>query len=371
MAAAEHSLQVSAQGTRAWNFAPGPAMLPHEVVRELQQELPDFCGYRQSVMEMPHRGELYKKLTVEIESELRSAMGIPDDYAVLFLPGGATLQYAMVPLNLAGGRRANYVTTGHWSERSGNEAKRLIDVQFAADTKASGYTTVPPISEWKPDPQGAYLHYTVNETINGVEFHSTPKVGMPLVADMTSMILSRPVNVREYGLIYASAQKNLGISGITLVIVCKDLLKELPPKMPAMLDYRQHMQEQSMYNTPPTFPWYVVGKMLAWTKRQGGAAGLAVRNKRKAELLYARVDKTGFYVNKVDKAWRSLMNVPFNCADKSLEPAFLKEADAAGLINLVGHRVAGGMRASIYNAMPEEGVRALVSFMDDFERRHG
>ena len=364
--------RAAAAQARAWNFGAGPAMLPVEVVEELREELPDYCGSRQSVMEIGHRTELFNRIAVQTEADLRELMDIPADYAVLFLPGGATLQYAMVPLNLAAGRRANYVVTGHWGEKCVEEARRLCDLRVAADSKTGGYTAIPPVETWQVDEQGAYLHFTVNETVNGVEFHWLPEFGqLPLVGDMTSMILSRPMDVQRFGLIYASAQKNLGIAGITVVIVRRDLLREAKPGTPSMLDYRAHLEAKLLQNTPPVFAWYVSGKMLAWTKRQGGVKAMAERNRHKAELLYAAVDRSGFYMNSVEPASRSFMNVPFRLRDTALESRFLTDAEIAGLVNLAGHRSTGGMRASIYNAMPEEGVQALVDFMADFERRRG
>jgi phosphoserine aminotransferase len=358
---------------RGYNFGAGPAMLPTEVMLELREELLDYRGTHQSVMEMGHRTPMFEPIAADCEATLRSLMGISEDYVVLFLQGGAATQFGMVPLNLAPAPdgKADYVVTGHWSNRAWQEGQKLAQASLAADAKDSDYKDIPPVSSWKVRQDAAYLHYTVNETIGGVEFLSIPEVGVPLAADMTSMILSRPVDVDKYTLIYAAAQKNLGIAGLTVVIARRDKLKPIAPGIPTMMDYRAHAEQHSMLNTPSVYPWYVCGKMLHWIRKEGGAPAMAERNKRKAELLYARVDRTGFYVNKIAKRARSIMNVPFNCADKALEPKFLEGAEAAGLLNLKGHRFAGGMRASMYNAMPEEGVRALIAFMDDFERRHG
>lgn len=358
---------------RGYNFGAGPAMLPTEVMLELREELLDYRGTRQSVMEMGHRTAMFEPIAADTEASLRALMGISADYAVLFLQGGAATQFGMVPVNLAPapGGKADYVVTGHWSNRAWQEGQRLTQAELAMDAKASGYTDIPPVSSWKIRQDAAYLHYTVNETIGGVEFAAVPEVEVPLVADMTSMILSRPVDVSRFALIYAAAQKNLGIAGLTVVIVRRAALRAPAPGIPTMLDYRAHLEQHSMLNTPSVYPWYVCGKMLHWIKREGGAAAMERRNRHKAGLLYACVDRSGFYVNKIAKPVRSVMNVPFNCADKALEPMFLEEAEAAGLLNLKGHRFAGGMRASLYNAMPEEGVQALVDFMDDFERRHG
>ncbi|MGE5626182.1 MAG: 3-phosphoserine/phosphohydroxythreonine transaminase [Bacillota bacterium] len=369
MAAAKDAMRVQ----RAYNFGAGPAMLPTEVMLELREELLDYHGTGMSVMEMGHRTPLFEPIAADTEAMLRKLMDIPADYAVLFLQGGAATQFGMVPVNLAPAPngKADYVVTGHWSNRAWTEGQKLTQANLAADGKDSGYMDIPPVSSWKIRDDAAYLHYTVNETIGGVEFASIPEVGLPLAADMTSMILSRPVDVKRYALIYAAAQKNLGIAGLTVVIVRRDALKPVAVGIPTMLDYRAHDEQHSMLNTPSVYPWYVCNRMLHWIARQGGAAAMAERNRRKAELLYARVDRTGFYVNKIAKPVRSVMNVPFNCADKALEPKFLAEAEKAGLLSLKGHRFAGGMRASLYNAMPEEGVKALVSFMDEFERRNG
>ena len=347
-------------------------MLPAEVLAEIREELPDYRGSGQSVMEINHRGPIFKGIAEQTEADLRELMAIPPEYAVLFLHGGATLQYAMVPLNLAPDGSANYLVTGYWSERAVADAGRVCRLRVAADGKPNGYTGIPAQAQWDLDPRGAYLHHTVNETIHGVEFREPPAVGdMPLVGDMTSMILSRPVDVRRYGLIYASAQKNLGISGVTVVIVRRDLLREPPAGTPSMLDYRAHLEAGSLLNTPPVFAWYVAGKVLQWLKRQGGVPAIAERNRRKAELLYRQIDASGFYVNRVDPACRSLMNMPFRLKTAELDDLFVEEAEGAHLVNLAGHRSTGGIRASLYNAMPEEGVRSLVDFMRDFERRHG
>jgi phosphoserine aminotransferase len=357
---------------RGYNFGAGPAMLPNEVMLELREELLDYRGTRQSVMEMGHRTPMFEPIAADTEACLRSLMGIGEDYVVLFLQGGAATQFGMVPVNLAPGGSANYVVTGHWSNRAYQEGQKLCSANLAADGKESDYMDIPPVKSWKLDQDAAYLHYTVNETIGGVEFQSEPDIGrMPLVADMTSMILSRPVDVSRYALIYAAAQKNLGIAGLTVVIARREALKAPAAGIPTMLDYRAHAEQHSMLNTPSVYPWYVCGKMLHWIKKEGGAAAMAKRNKHKAEILYAEVDRSGFYLNKIAKHARSIMNVPFNCADKTLEPKFLEGAEAAGLLNLKGHRFAGGMRASMYNAMPEEGVQALVAFMRDFEKRNG
>ncbi|MGH8397844.1 MAG: 3-phosphoserine/phosphohydroxythreonine transaminase [Gammaproteobacteria bacterium] len=359
--------------TRVYNFGAGPAMLPESVLQDVQQELPDYRGSGISIMEMNHRSDAFRDIATQAEADLRELMTIPEKFAVLFLHGGASLQFAMAPLNLLGNRRiANYVNTGHWSARALREAGRFCTVQVAADGGASAYTSIPPVSHWQLDYNGAYLHYTVNETIGGVECHWLPEVrDMPLVADMTSMILSRPIDVNRYTLIYAAAQKNLGIAGLTIAIVRRDRLLDPPAGTPSMLDYREHIKAHSLFNTPPVFAWYVAGKMLAWVKSEGGIAALAERNQRKANELYALIDESGFYLSRVDRACRSWMNVPFRLADPGLEAAFLQQAAAVGLVGLAGHRSVGGMRASLYNAMPEAGVHALADFMREFERIRG
>ncbi len=354
----------------AYYFGAGPAMLPDAVLRELQQELPDYRGIGISILEMNHRSDTFQKIIEQAEADLRELMRIPAEYAVLFLHGGATLQFAMAPLNLLGNRAsANYANTGYWSARAMREAERLCSVHVAADAGESGYKGIPPSGQWQLNQAGAYLHYTVNETIGGVEFHWLPDPqGLPLVADMTSMILSRPVDVTRHALIYAAAQKNLGIAGLTLVIVRRDALHDVPDGTPSMLDYREHIRAGSLFNTPPVFAWYVAAKMLAWLKEQGGIAAMATRNQHKAGILYELLDSNGLYRNQVERACRSWMNVPFRLADQRLEMVFLQQATAAGFAGLTGHRSVGGLRASLYNAMPEAGVRALADFMREFER---
>ena len=352
-----------------YNFGAGPAMLPPEVIAEIRAELPDYAGTGISMLEFGHRTPEFRALMHETESELRELMGIPPEYAVLFQHGGAALQFAMAPLNLGG--CGAYLVTGQWSDKALHEAERVACGQAVWDGKQAAYTRVPVRAEWQLRRDATYLHYTTNETIAGVEFHGTPEADhLPLVADMTSMILSRPVEVSKHALIYAAAQKNLGIAGITVVILDPRALREPPRGTPSLLDYRACLEAESLPNTPPVFAWYVLGKMLKWIKLQGGAKALAQRNCRKAELLYAAVDASGFYINKVEKSCRSWMNIPFRLHTQSLEPLFLQEAEAAGLKNLAGHRTSGGIRASLYNAMPEAGVASLVGFMREFERRH-
>ena len=359
--------------SRVYNFSAGPAMLPEAVLRRAREELLDWQGSGMSVMEMSHRGKEFMSIARQAEADLRELMGIPENYRVLFLQGGASLQFAMVPLNLMRGPgKADYVLTGSWSKKAIAEGKRFGAVNIAASTEESGFTTVPPQETWQLDPEAAYVHYTPNETIQGVEFHWIPDTGdVPLVADMSSTILSRPIDVSRFGLIYAGAQKNAGPAGLTLVIVREDLIGHAQAGTPTLLDYATHAEAGSMYNTPPTYAWYIAGLVFQWIKEQGGLAAMGERNKRKADKLYAAIDASDFYANPVDPAARSWMNVPFTLADPALDPVFLEEAAAEGLVTLKGHRSVGGMRASIYNAMPEEGVDALVQFMAEFERRHG
>lgn len=356
--------------TRPWNFSAGPAMLPEAVLTSIRDELLDYGNTGISMLEMGHRTDTFAALMAQTEADLRELMDIPAQYAVLFLHGGASLQFAMAPLNLLGTHGvASYINTGVWSAKAIKEAGRFCKVHVAADAAASNYTAIPPASQWHVPADSAFLHYTVNETIGGVEFHWVPHVdGVPLVADMTSMILSRPVDVRHHALIYAGAQKNLGIAGLALVIVDRDALQALPSGMPSMLDMRSHIDAGSLYNTPPVFAWYVTAKMLAWVKAEGGVAASAERNRRKAALLYDAIDASNLYRNLVQHECRSWMSVPFTLADRSLEALFLSEAEAAGLLGLAGHRSTGGLRACIYNSMPETGVKQLVEFMREFER---
>lgn len=358
--------------TRVYNFSPGPAMLPEPVLRQAQAELLDWRGTGMSVMEMSHRSEAFRSIATSAQATLRELMAIPEHYRVLFLQGGATGQFAAVPLNLMGeGGRADYVDTGQWSRRAIQEARRYAEVNVVASTAATGYNSVPPQSEWRLDPAAVYLHYTPNETIGGVEFHWVPAIAAPLVVDMSSTILSRPIDVSRFGVIYAGAQKNIGPAGVTVVIVRDDLIGRVDSRAPGILNYQLQAQAESLYNTPPAMAWYVAGLVFDWIKSQGGLAALAERNQRKAQLLYATIDGSDFYHNPVDPECRSWMNVPFTLADEALDRTFLEKAEEAGLVALKGHRSVGGMRASIYNAMPEEGVVALATFMKDFEERHG
>lgn len=346
--------------------------MPEAVLQQAGEEMLDWHGSGMSVMEMSHRGKDFMDIATRAERDLRELMNIPGHYKVLFLQGGASSQFAMVPVNLLRGRdKADYINTGSWSKKAIAEAKRFCQVNVAASSEEQGFTTIPPQLQWQLDESAAYVHYTPNETIGGVEFHWIPECGaVPLVADMSSTIMSRPVDVSRFGVIYAGAQKNIGPAGLTVVIVREDLIGAAMPGMPAMFDYKIHAENDSMYNTPPTYSWYMAGLVFDRLKQQGGISAIAEINKRKAERLYAAIDASDFYRNPVDPVCRSWMNVPFTLADAELDAQFLEQAAKAGLVALKGHRSVGGMRASIYNAMPEEGIEALVDFMDDFERRH-
>jgi len=359
---------------RVFNFAAGPATLPVEVLEQVRDELLDWQGSGASVMEVSHRGKAFMAVAQESEALLRELLAVPANYHVLFLQGGATGQFAAVPFNLArADSSVDFINTGHWSQKALREAQRYTArVNIAADEAASRYTTVPAPEALRLTPDAAYLHYTPNETIGGVEFPYIPETGsVPLVADMSSTLLSRPLEVARFGLIYAGAQKNIGPAGLVVVIVRHDLVGNSRPGTPAVWDYHAMAQEGSLLNTPATFAWYVAGLVLRWLKRQGGLAAMAAHNRAKAQLLHDTIDASGFYRNPVDVRCRSWMNVPFTLADARLDEAFLAGARAAGLVNLAGHRSVGGMRASLYNAMPLAGVEALVTFMRDFARRHG
>ncbi|MGH8155496.1 MAG: 3-phosphoserine/phosphohydroxythreonine transaminase [Rhodanobacteraceae bacterium] len=360
--------------SRAWNFSAGPAALPEAVLRRAQAELLEWGGARASVMEVSHRGKAFIGMAERAESDLRELLAVPSGYQVLFLQGGATQHFAQIPMNLAAdGQRAEYVVTGHWGEKAVSEASAYADARVAASSKADGYTSIPGYATWDLDPGAAYVHVTTNETIHGVEMREVPDTGdVPLVADMSSDILSHPLDVSKFGLIYAGAQKNIGPSGLVPMIVRDDLLERRPRPLPRIFRYAEHAAAHSMLNTPNTWGWYLAGLTFQWLKAQGGLAEMERRNRTKAELLYAAVDGSGgYYHNRVRPAARSRMNVIFNLADPALEPIFVAEADAAGLLALKGHRALGGIRASLYNAMPLEGVQALCDFMTEFERVHG
>lgn len=358
---------------KVFNFNAGPAMLPEEVMLQAQSEFLDWHGTGMSIMELGHRGPEFQEVARQTEADLRELMSIPKHYQVFFLPGGATAQFAMVPLNLFGTKKiADYIDTGVWSKKAIAEAARYGTVNVAAQTMHQHHLAcVPPQDQWKLSSDAAYVHYTPNETIDGLEFQWVPDTGnVPLVADMSSMILSRPIDVNQYGIIYAGAQKNAGQAGITIVIVRDDLIKEPLPNTPSLYSYQLHKEHHSFYNTPPTYSWYITGLMLAWMKRHGGVEAFYELNKRKASTLYNVIDEhADFYVSRIDPGSRSLMNVMFYLRDEALTPVFLEEAAKVGLTNLRGHRVSGGVRASIYNAMPEEAVAKLAQFMVDFSKR--
>jgi len=356
---------------RVYNFSAGPAMLPTAVLEQAQRELCDWGGSGMSVMEVSHRGRAFGEVAATAERDLRDLLGIPAHYKVLFLAGGATLQFSAIPLNLsAPGAVADYVGTGTWSCRALADARRYREVNVAADAAAGRYTGVPPEALWHRSRNAAYLHYCVNETIGGVEFPFVPASDAPLVADVSSTILSRPLDVSRFGLLYAGAQKNIGPSGLTLVIVREDLLGRSRSDLPPVLDYTVQAREGSMLNTPPTFGWYLAGLVFKWLKAEGGVAAMGARNRAKAERLYGYIDGSGYYSNPVVASCRSWLNVPFRLPRAELEAVFAAEAKESGLTNLEGHRSVGGMRASLYNAMPLAGVEALVAFMRDFAARH-
>jgi len=354
-----------------YNFSAGPAVLPKEVLQQARDEMLDWHGSGMSVMEMSHRGKEFMSIAEKTEQDLRELAGIPQNYKVLFLQGGASSQFSMVPMNLLRGKTtADYINTGQWSAKAIEEASRYCTVNVAASSEEAHFTYIPPLEQWRLNPDAAYVHYTSNETIGGVEFHWVPDTEVPLVADMSSDILSQPLDVTRFGLIYAGAQKNLGPAGLTLVIVREDLLGQPLPGTPTLYDYQIHAKNDSMYNTPPTYAMYITGLVFAWLKKQGGLAAMEKINIAKAKLLYDLLDSTDFYHCPVAIADRSRMNVPFTLKDSALDGEFLKQAQYNGLLQLKGHRSVGGMRASIYNAMPAEGVATLAAFMKEFASRH-
>ena len=359
--------------SRVYNFSAGPAAIPDAVLERIRDDIPDWNGTGMSVMEVSHRSKEFVRVAEKAEQDLRTLLGVPDNYSVLFPQGGATLQFAMVPLNLTREEQSvDYVQTGSWSKKAIAEASRYCNVNVVADSSDQNFTTIPDEGSWTRSTDAAYLHYCANETIAGVEFPFIPDSGdTPLVSDMSSTILSRPLDVSRFGVIYAGAQKNIGPAGITLVIVRKDLIGNARESTPSLLDYAVYDQAGSMSNTPPVFTWYVAGLVFEHLIDQGGLASVATANESKAAKLYAAIDQSSFYTNPVETHCRSWMNVPFVLADPGLDATFLEKAEAAGLANLKGHRSVGGMRASIYNAMPESGVDALIEFMHEFERTHG
>lgn len=360
--------------SQVYNFCAGPAMLPTAVMERAQAEMRNWNALQVSVMEVSHRSKEYIAMAEQAEQDLRDLLAIPDNYKVLFCQGGGRGQFAAVPLNLFGDKlEADYIITGQWAQSAAEEGKKhgkinQIDIR---ETAADGSVSLLPSAQWPLNPDAAYVHYCPNETIEGIEISEIPDTGdVPLVADMSSTILSRPIDVSKFGVIYAGAQKNIGPSGLALVIVREDLLGRARQAIPSILDYQVLANSDSMYNTPPTYSWYLAGLVFQWLKQQGGIAEFAKRNEAKANLLYDYIDGSEFYQNQVDKHYRSWMNVPFQLADESLNDAFLAESAAAGLLTLKGHRIVGGMRASIYNAMPIEGVEALVAFMQAFAAKH-
>lgn len=360
--------------SRAFNFSAGPATLPESVLLQVKDELLEWQGERASVMEVSHRGKAFIDCAAQAESDLRELMAVPDDYAVLFLQGGATTISALLALNLArADQTGEYLLTGHWGEKAIENAKASLATHVVATDKANAYRNIPDSSTWQRAQNSAYFHYTSNETIHGVEFADVPDItDVPLVADFSSNFLARPVDVSKFGMIYAGAQKNLGPSGISIAVIKRDLLGKHQRNLPPIFEWENQVKNDSMFNTPATFPWYVVGLVLQWMKAEGGVEVFAKRNAAKAALLYSAIDQSnGFYRNEVQNSARSTMNVPFMLKDEALDKAFLKESEAAGLMGLKGHRALGGMRASIYNAMPLEGVQALVEFMKDFAVRNG
>ncbi len=357
---------------RPFNFSAGPAVLPETVLQQAQAEMLDWQGSGMCVMEMSHRGKEFVSIAEQAEADLRTLLAIPDDYEVLFIQGGATAQFAFIPLNLLGDKTsADYVNTGQWSAKAIKEAQRYSSVNIVASSEDSGFTTIPSQDSWTLDSNAAYLHYTPNETIGGLAFPFIPTTDVPLVADMSSSILSRPIDVSQFGVIYAGAQKNIGPAGLTIVIVRKDLLGKTSPQLPSAFNYSKVADAGSMPNTPPTYSWYIAGLVFKWLLSLGGLSAMGAINERKAGKLYSGIDTSGFFSNPIDPACRSLMNVPFVLADANLDSVFLDEAKQAGLTTLKGHRSIGGMRASIYNAMPEQGVDTLIQFMQEFERTKG
>ncbi|MGJ8517235.1 3-phosphoserine/phosphohydroxythreonine transaminase [Carnimonas bestiolae] len=360
--------------TRYFNFCSGPATLPLAVLERARDELVDYRGKGLSVMEMSHRGKDFVEIAERAERNFRELMDIPDNYRVLFMQGGATAQFSCVPLNLLGsGGTGYYLDSGNWASKAYEEGARLGDVRIAASTKQDGYRRVPANSEIELGDDAAYLHFTGNETIGGIAYHELPQVddSVPLVCDLSSSILGHSVDVSRFGIIYAGAQKNIGPAGLTLVIIREDLLDRAMPNVPVMCDYSVTAKHKSMLNTPPTYAWYLCGLVFEWLKEQGGVAAIEKINQRKAAKLYAAIDASDFYSNTMDVGSRSIMNIPFRLHDDSLDKKFLAESEQAGLLTLNGHRSVGGMRASIYNAMPEEGVDTLIAFMQEFARKNG
>ena len=364
---------MSTTTARVYNFSSGPAVLPVSVLEQIQRDLVSLPGVGMSILEVSHRSAIFEQVIAKAEGDLRELAGIPANYKVLFLQGGASLQFSMVPMNLLPeGRTADYIITGSWTDKAAKEAKKVGAVNIAATSAGDNFSRIPVQSEWTLTPDAAYVHITSNNTIEGTQWHSEPNVGdVPLITDASSDILSRPIEISKYGLIYAGAQKNLGPAGTTIVIIREDLLQRSSKSLHTMLNYATHAENGSLYNTPPVFAIYGVGLVLQWLRAQGGLQAIAKVNQRKAAKLYAEIDRTGFYRPTANKDDRSLMNVTFRLPSEALEKQFVKESTTAGFDGLKGHRSVGGMRASIYNAFPEDGIDGLVDFMREFERKNG
>lgn len=359
--------------SRIYNFSAGPAMLPEIVLQTAADELLNWHGIGMSIAEVSHRGKEFREIVEESKSDLRELLSIPKNYCILFLQGGARLQFSMIPMNLMGNcKSAAYVDSGIWSQFAIEEAKLFCNLHLSASAKSFNYTSLPDQLTWQIPEEAAYLYYVDNETVNGMEFPYIPKTSLTLISDMSSNLLSRPFDVSQYGLIFACAQKNVGISGLTIVVIREDLLNRKPlPATPNFLRYFLHAKENSLLNTPPTFAWYIAGLVFKWLKKEGGLSTIAVRNQRKSKKLYNAIDKSSFYYNDIDHKYRSRMNIVFRLVDENLNSLFLKKARENGLANLKGHRLVGGMRASIYNAMPETGIDSLIDFMNFFEKKYG
>lgn len=356
---------------RKWNFSAGPAAIPEVVLKEAQAEMLEWKGSGMSVMEMSHRSSDYIDIANRARQDLIDLLNIPSDYQVLFLQGGATLQFSMLPMNFGFKGIADYVLSGSWSKKAINEASKITNINIVASSESSNFDHVPNEETWKCSENSAYLHYVANETIQGNALHAPPSTKAPLIADMSSVILSEPIDVSRFSMIYAGAQKNIGPAGLTICIIKNDFLKDASTDLPGMLQYAKHADAESMFNTPPTFAWYLSGKVFTWLKGQGGLESMGEINNLKAQRLYDFIDESDLYSNPVFEENRSIMNIPFLLADPELDAEFLHDAENAGLLNLKGHRSVGGMRASIYNAVPIEAVDALINFMGDFQSKHG
>ena len=356
---------------RKWNFSAGPAAIPEAVLQEAQAEMLEWQGSGMSVMEMSHRSSDYIDIANKAREDLIDLLNIPSNYQVLFLQGGATLQFSMVPMNFGSQKVADYVLSGSWSKKAINEASKIIDINIVTSSESSNFNHVPSEESWNCSENASYLHYVANETIQGNALHVPPTLNAPLISDMSSVILSEPIDVSRFSMIYAGAQKNIGPAGLTICIIENDFLETASTKLPGMLQYSKHANADSMFNTPPTFAWYLSGKVFAWLKDNGGLESMGKINQLKAKNLYDFIDQSNFYSNPVTERNRSIMNIPFLLKNSELDAEFLHEAENAGLLNLKGHRSVGGMRASIYNATPIEAVDALINFMGDFQSKHG